>query len=95
MVTPIGPDNWGRYTDTYRTNAAGQWKFARRHVKSRRTISKFALRRNTNRSATHGLSWHTGVTGKLELGLGRPRFSIALGLTLMVESIVILQFLDG
>jgi ketosteroid isomerase-like protein len=33
VVTPIGPDHWGRYTDTYRTNAAGQWKFARRHVK--------------------------------------------------------------
>jgi ketosteroid isomerase-like protein len=33
VVTPIGPDHWGRYTDTYRTNAEGQWKFARRHVK--------------------------------------------------------------
>jgi ketosteroid isomerase-like protein len=33
VFTPIGPDHWGRYTDTYRTNAAGQWKFAHRHVK--------------------------------------------------------------
>jgi ketosteroid isomerase-like protein len=33
VVTPIGPDHWGRYTDIYRKNAAGQWKFARRHVK--------------------------------------------------------------
>lgn len=33
VVTPIGPDHWGRYTDTYRTNAAGKWKFACRHVK--------------------------------------------------------------
>jgi ketosteroid isomerase-like protein len=33
VVTPIGPDHWGRYTDMYRKNAVGQWKFARRHVK--------------------------------------------------------------
>ena len=33
VVTPIGPDHWGRYTDVYKTDAAGNWRFARRHVK--------------------------------------------------------------
>jgi ketosteroid isomerase-like protein len=33
VVSPIGPDHWGRYTDTYKTNSVGQWKFAHRHVK--------------------------------------------------------------
>ncbi len=33
VVSPIGPDHWGRYTDVYRTNDAGIWRFARRHVR--------------------------------------------------------------
>lgn len=33
VVTPVGPDHWGVYSDKYRRGADGIWRFQRRSVK--------------------------------------------------------------